>query len=153
MEMFSWNLFAYYTTMTPSALLFLFYLNQLFGLLQFIFFSYLSYIFLPLLSSLIFIKYFLQMYSTVCRVATVLQTRYTAPGFWHAGLNLFIGTEKLLAKPSEKEHLKTCILRAREHLDEKEKEEAMPSNRVPGIELRLKFLVKFHNTSMLRTLA
>jgi E3 ubiquitin-protein ligase AIP2 len=93
------------------------------------------------------------MYSTVCRVATVLQTRYTAPGFWRAGLNLFIGTEKLLAKPSEKEHLKTCILRAREHLDEKEKEEAMPSNRVPGIELRLKFLVKFHNTSMLRTLA
>nr|CAB3453464.1 unnamed protein product [Digitaria exilis] len=35
------------------------------------------------------------MYSTVCRVATVLQTRYTAPGFWRAGLNLFVGTEKL----------------------------------------------------------
>ena len=73
------------------------------------------------------------MYSTVCRVATVLQTRYTAPGFWRAGLNLFIGTDKLLTNPSEKKHLKTCILRAREHLDEKEKEESMPSNREPGI--------------------
>ncbi|KAK1631044.1 hypothetical protein QYE76_005359 [Lolium multiflorum] len=82
------------------------------------------------------------MYSTVCRVATVLQTRYTAPGFWRAGLNLFIGTEKLLTNPSEKEHLKTCILRAREHLDEKEQEESMPSNRVPDS----RFLFEGHLT-------
>ncbi|CAN6196043.1 unnamed protein product, partial [Urochloa humidicola] len=69
------------------------------------------------------------MYSTVCRVATVLQTRYTAPGFWRAGLNLFVGTEKLVTNPAEKEHLKSCISRAREHLDEKENEDSMPSSR------------------------
>ncbi|CAM0951488.1 unnamed protein product [Alopecurus aequalis] len=82
------------------------------------------------------------MYSTVCRVATVLQTRYTAPGFWRAGLNLFIGTEKLLNNPSEKKHLKTCILRAQEHLDEKENEESMPSNREPDS----RFLFEGHLT-------
>lgn len=75
------------------------------------------------------------MYSTVCRVATVLQTRYTAPGFWRAGLNLFLGTEKLVTNPSEKEQLKTFILRAREHLDEKENEESMPNNRETGMSL------------------
>ncbi|GJN33908.1 hypothetical protein PR202_gb22538 [Eleusine coracana subsp. coracana] len=82
------------------------------------------------------------MYSTVCRVATVLQTRYTAPGFWRAGLNLFLGMEKLVTNPSEKEHLKTCILRAREHLDEKENEESMPSNRQPDS----RFLFEGHLT-------
>ena len=73
------------------------------------------------------------MYSTVCRVATVLQTRYTAPGFWRAGLNLFVGTEKLVTNPAEKGHLKSCISRAREHLDEKENEDSIPSNREAGI--------------------
>ncbi|KAL6344623.1 hypothetical protein AAG906_002529 [Vitis piasezkii] len=28
-------------------------------------------------------------YSVVCRVATILRTTYTAPGFWLAGLRLF----------------------------------------------------------------
>ncbi|TVU09665.1 hypothetical protein EJB05_43154 [Eragrostis curvula] len=82
------------------------------------------------------------MYSTVSRVATVLQTRYTAPGFWRAGLNLFLGMEKLVTIPSEKEHLKTCISRAREHLDEKENEESMPSNRQPDS----RFLFEGHLT-------
>ncbi|KAM3257571.1 hypothetical protein ACQJBY_049717 [Aegilops geniculata] len=82
------------------------------------------------------------MYSTVCRVATVLQTRYTAPGFWRAGLNLFVATEKLLTNPAEKERLKTCILRAREHLDEKENEESMPTNREPDT----RFLFEGHLT-------
>lgn len=82
------------------------------------------------------------MYSTVCRVATVLQTRYTAPGFWRAGLNLFIGTEKLVTNPSEKERLKSCISRAREHLDEKENEESMPRNR----EADSRFLFEGHLT-------
>lgn len=72
------------------------------------------------------------MYSAVCRVATVLQTRYTAPGFWRAGLSLFMGTEKLVNNPAEMEHLKTCISRALEHLDEKENEDSMPSNRQAG---------------------
>lgn len=82
------------------------------------------------------------MYSTVCRVATVLQTRYTAPGFWHVGLNLFVGIEKLVSNPAEKEHLKTCISRAREHLDEKENEDSVPSNR----EADTRFLFEGHLT-------
>ncbi|KAL5200928.1 hypothetical protein ABZP36_035282 [Zizania latifolia] len=82
------------------------------------------------------------MYSTVCRVATVLQTRYTAPGFWRAGLNLFIGTEKLVTNPSEKEHLQTFILRAREHLNEKENEDSMTNNR----EADTRFLFEGHLT-------
>ncbi|OEL37704.1 E3 ubiquitin-protein ligase AIP2 [Dichanthelium oligosanthes] len=82
------------------------------------------------------------VYSTVCRVATVLQTRYTAPGFWRAGLNLFMGTEKLVTNPAEKEHLKSCISRAREHLDEKENEDSMPTNR----EADTRFLFEGHLT-------
>ncbi|KAF5445251.1 hypothetical protein F2P56_034316 [Juglans regia] len=55
-------------------------------------------------------------YSLICRVATVLKTRYTAPGFWLAGLGLFEEAESLLSVPSEKENLKACIVQAREHL-------------------------------------
>ncbi|RVX17500.1 E3 ubiquitin-protein ligase AIP2 [Vitis vinifera] len=32
---------------------------------------------------------FIWFYSVVCRVATILRTTYTAPGFWLAGLRLF----------------------------------------------------------------
>ncbi|KRH15708.1 hypothetical protein GLYMA_14G105900v4 [Glycine max] len=55
-------------------------------------------------------------YSVLCRVATVLKTRYTAPGFWNAGLGLFEQAHLLVSDPSEKEHLKACIAQAREHL-------------------------------------
>ncbi|XP_062158878.1 E3 ubiquitin-protein ligase AIP2 [Alnus glutinosa] len=55
-------------------------------------------------------------YSVICRVATILKTRYTAPGFWLAGLGLFEQAEHLVSDASEKQHLKTCILQAREHL-------------------------------------
>ncbi|KAK7377147.1 hypothetical protein VNO80_02567 [Phaseolus coccineus] len=55
-------------------------------------------------------------YSVICRVATVLKTRYTAPGFWNAGLGLFELAHLLVSEPSEKEHLKACIAQAREHL-------------------------------------
>ncbi|BAT82415.1 E3 ubiquitin-protein ligase AIP2 [Vigna umbellata] len=55
-------------------------------------------------------------YSVICRVATVLKTRYTAPGFWNAGLGLFELAYLLVSEPSEKEHLKACIAQAREHL-------------------------------------
>ena len=57
-----------------------------------------------------------QFYSVIRRVATVLKTRYTAPGFWLAGLGLFEEAECLISDIPEKEHLKTCILQAREHL-------------------------------------
>ncbi|XP_010261696.1 PREDICTED: E3 ubiquitin-protein ligase AIP2 [Nelumbo nucifera] len=60
------------------------------------------------------------IYSTVCRVATILQTRYTIPGFWLAGLGLFQEAERLVLESSERQHLKTCIARAREHLHELE---------------------------------
>nr|AGV54288.1 E3 ubiquitin-protein ligase AIP2-like isoform 1 [Phaseolus vulgaris] len=55
-------------------------------------------------------------YSVICRVATVLKSRYTAPGFWNAGLGLFELAYLLVSEPSEKEHLKACIAQAREHL-------------------------------------
>ncbi|OWM84081.1 E3 ubiquitin-protein ligase AIP2 [Punica granatum] len=57
-----------------------------------------------------------KIYAVVCRVATVLRTRYTAPGFWHTGIGLFEQAETLVSKPSEKEHLRSCISQAREHL-------------------------------------
>ncbi|WOL17174.1 E3 ubiquitin-protein ligase [Canna indica] len=71
------------------------------------------------------------MYSTVCRVATVLQTRYTAPGFWLMGLRLFEEAENLVTEPSERENVKRCITRAREHLNEMESEVPL-SDRTPA---------------------
>ncbi|KAI3983652.1 hypothetical protein MKX01_042488 [Papaver californicum] len=60
------------------------------------------------------------IYTLVCRVGTVLQTRYTAPGFWFAGKELFEQAERLVTESSERQHLKSCIARAHEHLHEKE---------------------------------
>ncbi|KAJ6924207.1 hypothetical protein NC652_017494 [Populus alba x Populus x berolinensis] len=57
-------------------------------------------------------------YSVVCRVATVLKTRYIAPGFWLAGLGLFQEALLLTSDSTEKEHLKNCIAQAKEHLDQ-----------------------------------
>ncbi|KAG8050123.1 hypothetical protein GUJ93_ZPchr0009g1946 [Zizania palustris] len=88
------------------------------------------------------------MYCPVCRVATVLQTRYTSPGFWHAGLNLFIGTEKLVTKSSEKDHLKTLVLRAREHLNEKENEESIPNNSEAAIGCSLVKLINIEELQL-----
>lgn len=59
-----------------------------------------------------------QFYSVVCRVATILKTRYTAPGFWLAGLRLFELLEPLVSDPSEKSHLRNCISKAKQHLNE-----------------------------------
>ncbi|KAI3833538.1 hypothetical protein MKW98_024537 [Papaver atlanticum] len=73
------------------------------------------------------------IYTVVCRVATVLQTRYTAPGFWFAGKELFEQAERLVTESSERQHLKSCIARAREHLHEKENQpEVSESNRGPS---------------------
>lgn len=69
------------------------------------------------------------IYSTVCRVATLLQTRYTAPGFWLAGLRLFEQAEAMMSESSQKEHLKKCTNRAREHLVDVETE--VPGPRQP----------------------
>ncbi|GAV74004.1 zf-RING_2 domain-containing protein [Cephalotus follicularis] len=56
-------------------------------------------------------------YSVVCRVATVLRTRHTAPGFWLGGLQLFQLAASLVSIPSHKQHLISCIAQAKEHLD------------------------------------
>ncbi|XVF88989.1 hypothetical protein PTKIN_Ptkin19aG0095600 [Pterospermum kingtungense] len=57
-------------------------------------------------------------YSAVCRVSTVLKTRYTAPGFWLAGLRVFELLESLVSDPFQKGHLRNCISQAKEHLNE-----------------------------------
>ncbi|RWW30695.1 hypothetical protein BHE74_00013698 [Ensete ventricosum] len=72
------------------------------------------------------------MYSTVCRVATVLQTRYTAPGFWLLGLRLFEEVENLVTELSEKQNMTKCMARAREHLNEMETEVTLSDRRTTG---------------------
>ncbi|KAL8107435.1 E3 ubiquitin-protein ligase AIP2 [Apium graveolens] len=57
-------------------------------------------------------------YTVVCRVATILKARYTAQGFWTSGLQLFLEAEKLVAQPSQKDHLRKCIAQTKEHLSE-----------------------------------
>ncbi|KAL7593140.1 hypothetical protein Lser_V15G33583 [Lactuca serriola] len=57
-------------------------------------------------------------FTVISRVATILKTRYTSPGFWNAGLGLFLEAEQMVSESSEKQHLKTCIVRAREQLSE-----------------------------------
>uniref|UniRef100_A0A5B7BAC9 RING-type E3 ubiquitin transferase n=1 Tax=Davidia involucrata TaxID=16924 RepID=A0A5B7BAC9_DAVIN len=59
-------------------------------------------------------------YSVVCRVSTILKTRYTAPGFWIAGLGLFMEAERLVSESSEREHLRSSIAQAQEQLREVE---------------------------------
>lgn len=82
------------------------------------------------------------IYSAVCRVATLLQTRYTTPGFWLAGLRLFEEAEHLVTESSEQQHLKKCIARAREHLHEMETEVPASSGRQTGS----RFLFEGHLT-------
>ncbi|XP_022981152.1 E3 ubiquitin-protein ligase AIP2 [Cucurbita maxima] len=55
-------------------------------------------------------------YSVICRVATVLKTRYTAPGFWCSGLKLFEVSLSLVSDPSEKQQLQANIAHAKEIL-------------------------------------
>ncbi|KAL0297334.1 UNVERIFIED_CONTAM: E3 ubiquitin-protein ligase AIP2 [Sesamum radiatum] len=59
-------------------------------------------------------------YTVVCRVATILKTRYTSPGFWNAGLNLFQEAELLVSDASERKHLQSCIAQAGDQLGEVE---------------------------------
>lgn len=74
----------------------------------------------------LFLKYFpsaspsvkQSFYSVVARVATILKTRHTAPGFWNTGLQLFLEAEQLVSDMPEKKHLQSCISQAREQLHE-----------------------------------
>ncbi|CAL9050584.1 unnamed protein product, partial [Musa banksii] len=69
------------------------------------------------------------MYSTICRVATVLQSRYTAPGFWIIGLRLFEEVENLVTESSEKERMRNCIAGERHHLNEMQTEVPLSDTR------------------------
>ncbi|GMH28469.1 hypothetical protein Nepgr_030312 [Nepenthes gracilis] len=72
-------------------------------------------------------------YSVICRVATVMRTRYTAPGYLYSGLELFEDTERLTTDPSEKNHLRTCIAHIRGELDlHEESTENMAANNGGG---------------------
>lgn len=83
-----------------------------------------------------------QFYTVICRVATVLKTRYTAPGFWLAGLGLFEKAVCLVSDTSEKEYLKTCILQAKEHLHQLDNpiEAPQSSNRGLNVTIFLLFI-------------
>lgn len=59
-------------------------------------------------------------YTVICRVATVLKTRHTSPGFWNAGLNLFQDAQQLVSDASERKHLQSCIAQAHDQLSEVE---------------------------------
>ncbi|KAA8546201.1 hypothetical protein F0562_003060 [Nyssa sinensis] len=74
-------------------------------------------------------------YSVVCRVSTILKTRYIAPGFWVAGLGLFMEAERLVSQSSERGHLRSCIAQAQEQLREIENQSEVldsPQNRASG---------------------
>ncbi|KAJ3677128.1 hypothetical protein LUZ60_002852 [Juncus effusus] len=60
------------------------------------------------------------IYQSICRVASILRARYTAPGFWHAGLKLFEEADRIVTEKAAKENLRNFIATAREHLQEKE---------------------------------
>ncbi|PIA43245.1 hypothetical protein AQUCO_02000582v1 [Aquilegia coerulea] len=73
------------------------------------------------------------IYSVVCRVATILQTRYTSPGFWLAGKGLFEEAQRLVTESSERKHLNTCISKSLDHLHELENQpEASPFTATRG---------------------
>lgn len=57
-----------------------------------------------------------------------MKTRYTAPGFWAAGLGLFLEAEILATQPSEKLHFQKCISHAREQLREVENQSEVPQS-------------------------
>ncbi|KAJ8555438.1 hypothetical protein K7X08_012934 [Anisodus acutangulus] len=83
-------------------------------------------------------------YTVVCRVATILKTRYTMPGFWNAGLGLFVEAEHLVLGSSEKKHLQSCITQAREQLAEVQNESRNTTSTENGSNRR--FLFEGHLT-------
>ena len=50
------------------------------------------------------------------------------PGFWIAGLGLFMEAESLVSESSEREHLRRCIAEAREQLREVENQSEVPES-------------------------
>ena len=50
------------------------------------------------------------------------------PGFWIAGLGLFMEAESLVSESSEREHLRSCIAEAREQLREVKNQSEVPES-------------------------
>ncbi|GAB2217638.1 hypothetical protein Droror1_Dr00000841 [Drosera rotundifolia] len=59
-------------------------------------------------------------YSVVCRVATVLRTRYTTPGYLIMGLRLFEEAERAVTDAAERKHVKGLIDDLRKELNRDE---------------------------------
>ncbi|CAO2821865.1 unnamed protein product [Amaranthus hypochondriacus] len=59
-------------------------------------------------------------FDVVARVATVLRTRYTFPGYLLAGVELLTIAENLTSDSSEKTHLKSCISNIRQTLNQQQ---------------------------------
>ncbi|KAL2653656.1 hypothetical protein R1flu_021784 [Riccia fluitans] len=72
------------------------------------------------------------MYAAACRAATLLQTRYTAPGFWTAGLKLFEQAEAVLHNPAEKRNMRGFVEKARAFLEEQSERQDLPPNMRAG---------------------
>lgn len=86
-------------------------------------------------------------YTVVCRVATILKTRYTMPGFWNAGLGLFVEAEHLVSGEAEKKHLRSCITQARKQLAEVENESQNTTSTENGSNRSTRFLFEGHLTA------
>lgn len=59
-----------------------------------------------------------ELFGAVRKVGTLLQSRYTARGFWMAGLKLFSTTQAMVSNQLEKRQLRSFIDRAQEIMEE-----------------------------------
>ncbi|KAL4022172.1 hypothetical protein IC575_015897 [Cucumis melo] len=67
-------------------------------------------------------------YYIICRVATLLRTRFTFPGFWRSGLQLFQFSLTLLSDQSEIRHLQACVAQAEEILHQNDNPSPAPQS-------------------------
>jgi E3 ubiquitin-protein ligase AIP2 len=63
------------------------------------------------------------LYTAVCRAATVLTTRFTAPGFWKSGLHLFESTAAVVKQPEQRKKMLSFVQQAHAFLGEKPSEQ------------------------------
>ncbi|CAK9232335.1 unnamed protein product [Sphagnum troendelagicum] len=63
------------------------------------------------------------LYTAVCRAATVLTTRFTAPGFWKSGLRLFESTAAVVKQPEQRRKMVSFVQQAHAFLGEKPSEQ------------------------------
>lgn len=63
-----------------------------------------------------------QLYNAVSKAAILLQSRYTAKGFWVLGLRLFEEALQVVSLPKEKKQIKSFIEKARSFVGEEEEQ-------------------------------